>query len=282
MSAYALDRTFRASARLYPLVLALVAAGPRLANAESATSARKSETPQDSADASHSSQPAALPAIPDNPLPPPELSPQPAYQLVVGAGAGVVHRPATGERVKYLPGPLLGGFGNIVLLDWLGIKLGAGLEYHTAELSDDALGLNEYGSDVALRGLRMSVELVPRLSLNQQLDGWLAVGAGWARFEADALQLETMDATDVFLSDKAGVMIEYPASLGLTWLASGRIGVSLSASFILSTAQTGELFEAEHGNRQALRQDTGSIVNVSGFPEFNHALQTQLTIDLFL
>lgn len=212
-------------------------------------------------------------------------------QLVLGLGGGVSHRASSESRADYSLGPALSAYGQIPVLSWLSVKLQTGWERHHAELDAGAFELQERAGDSELTGLLLGLELVSNWVISQDVQGWIALGAGWTRFESASLDLELTNGARAQLPRKSGVMIEFPARLGISWKPSAhQVGLSLSAAYSLATGQTGDLFESGSGTRQAVVQSASadnttngsSVVTIAGFPTFENALQTQLTIDFYL
>jgi hypothetical protein len=201
--------------------------------------------------------------------------------LELGAQAGVVHRPARGSAVDYNPGLSWAGFGRIRLTQRLGLRLLAGAEYHSVEVGNADLGLDGTVEQPDLNGIRIAAELSGRLPLSEHWMAELSAGMGWSRFVAAPL---TVRGSDVVAGERSGVLLDVPITPRLTWhVALSRVAISLAGTFAWALpSQTGDLFTNSTDRSQVLRQDTGELISVEGFPLFGHSFGAHLAVDVLL
>lgn len=211
------------------------------------------------------------------------LSTLPTSPAQVSFAVGLLHRPSEGSAAQYQPGFFWSGSVAVSLLEWLRARFSGGMEFHDAQLSQGALTLGEPAQTVPLRALRVGSQIEPVYAITPELDVWLGLGVGWARFTSESLKFQAVPGGSVFLPSRAGVFVEFPVSIGASLKPFGRhFSLSLAAAYTLATGQSGSLFGGSTGERQAVSQDDGKIVTVGGFPAFGHALSTQLSLDYSL
>jgi hypothetical protein len=134
-------------------------------------------------------------------------------------------------------------------------------------------------STPTLSGPRVALELLPHLDLNESFELFAAAGAAWQRWTAPAFDVG--EPTPLRTSERSGVLVEFPVSVGARLLfLERRLGLSLSMGALIAGPQSGALFDSGAGAGQALRQDTGVLVKVAAMPKFSSAVFGGLHFDV--
>lgn len=233
------------------------------------------------AETAHATSPAQTQSTPRDETPTREALEDP--RLFVGLDGRIVSRETrSGAPAEYGTSLQWTAHGTIVLARWLGFRTSGGMERVSVELRDGALGVpGSVTTTPTLRGPRVVVELEPRWAVLPRLDLFATLGAAWQRFTLAPLSMS--DPTPLSISQRSGVLVEYPLHLGVSYQVLPRlVSVSLTAGILVTGSQTGALFDSRAGANQSVRQDTGELVRVSALPEFGNAFSTGISLDLLL
>lgn len=211
------------------------------------------------------------------PSPPAALDPA---KLEVGVDLELAQRTMTHDRVELSASMSWTVHANVLLLPWLGLRTEGGMEYLQARLGEGATGVGGEALDEPMvSGPRVVGSLQPSYRLNPCWQLFARAGVGWQRFEVDSVRVG--EPTPLLMSERTGVMIEFPASVGVGYAPlSDWLVFSADAGIRIAGPQSGALFDSRAGASQSLRQDTGELVHVAPFPMFGNAIFTRISLDI--
>jgi hypothetical protein len=262
--------------------VAAVSAAPPAAEGDAAPSVRV-DAPASTAAVS---TPAPAPPLPDPTTwkqdPPPVLErPRPIQhvpKVEIGVDAGVVSRPAEGDRVHYGLGWAVGGHARVNLASWLGARFHARFEGNAVTFDDGALGLpsgTRFDSPNFQRVV-LGFALEPTFSPIPPLDLWVGIGVNWSRTTVGLLH--TSGTETVVLPIRSAVFVEFPLSVGLRYhVVPGRLVLNLIGAASALANQSGRL-ESEYQTPGA----SGLLVRVGGFPGFGTSVAALAGVGVLL
>ncbi len=194
---------------------------------------------------------------------------------------GVVARPLRGETITVAPGFGWKVVARVALTPWLGIGLEGGHETHAVHLERGAMGLSDRLQQPALAALRIGGLMSLRHALSRRWQLELGAGIAWLRVTVPPAKNDT---NTLVVPQRNGVLLTLPLAPRAQYIVvPGRIALSAHGLFALTLPQqSGELFAHDSGSSQALRQDSGNLVLVGGYPRFAHSYAAFLSLDLLL
>lgn len=210
----------------------------------------------------------------------PAPSPSEPRKLELGADLGVEQRSMTRDSVEVSPSLSWTVHANVLLFPWLGIRTEGGMEYLHTTLGQGATGVagEALGSSM-LSGPRVVASLQPSYWLAPRWQLFARAGVGWQRLVSESI--EVGQPTPLTISERTGVIVEFPASIGAGYVAlPDWLLISADVGVRVAGPQSGALFESGAGANQSLRQDTGELVHVAAFPTFGSGLFARMSVDV--
>jgi hypothetical protein len=228
--------------------------------------------------------------LPENPkLVPLEPAPQEPSKVPVranrrkkielGVRLGAAHHPSAGSEVTIAPGLSWGAHVRIPFQTWFGLVVHGGFDHHAVDIAPSAFGFEDFeGSQPAIRVLRLGADFDPNIAFTPQLHGFLGVGLAWNRLEAEALTAS--EPIPFVLSPRRGVLLEAGLTPRLAYRPWSWLGFSWWGNVAFPLLQSGDLFASGEGDLQTVRQDTGQLLSVGGFPHFSMAFRSYISVDV--